>query len=575
MGHHAIYDENPMNRLMERVTVGWWWALLCLSATALGLQDAPRDQVRQAMGLIQQGKFAEAEASLAQVVAAHPDAPMAWLQLGAARHAQQKHDLAVDAWQRATNFPATAATAYYNLGCVHAVRGDKESALATLARAVEHGFRDRGLFLADTDLESLRADPRFAGLIPPLLTGQDLFVEPVRILQTFSGEHPGDEFGWVARRVGDLDADSIEDFVTTAPGYRQHAGKLYAFSSRSGKLLFHRVGEPGQRYGNGAAGAGDVNADGVPDVIVGGPQAGLGLAEVLSGADGSVLHRWQGETTGAQFGYKVGPLGDVDGDGCGDVVVTALVGAGSGECHGFSGQTGQPLFSLTGENLGDKFGSAVCGYSVGEHSLLAVGAQDAGPERRGAVYLYRFENQRPVMVFRFLSDATGTDLGQMFLSFPGDVNRDGTPDLYCSDFNSSRGAPGAGRVWVLSGTDGAILVDVAGTQPGEGLGTSPSDAGDLNGDGIGDLAVGAWQNREGAISGGKVYLFSGADGQALGSWTCRQHGDTFGFDSVGLSDVDGDGNNDLLITSAWSPTNGPKTGRVFILAGQDWSRSDE
>ncbi len=400
-----------------------------------------------------------------------------------------------------------------------------------------------------------------------VLEGAELFLEPVRVIHAFSGEQANDEFGWVARRVGDLDGDLVNDFVATAPGHGNHAGKAYVYSARQGTLLFSRSGKPGQRYGNGAAGAGDVNADGKPDVIVGGPLAGAGVAEVLSGADGSVLHSLQGNDPQGQFGYKVGSIGDLDGDAHDDFLVTSLVGSGAGACRCYSGKTGRELFVLQGERRGDKFGSAVAGYHDATHRLLAVGAQDAGEGRRGTIYLYRFENGLPALAYKFSGDASGADLGQMFLSFPGDLDQDGVPEVYCSDFSSSKSVPGGGRVFVLSGSDGRILIDIAGTRPGEGLGTSPSDAGDLNGDGVGDLAVGAWQNAEGAKSGGKVYLFSGKDGQLLRSWTCRQPGDTFGFDSVGLGDVDGDRQGDLLITSAWSAVNGPKTGRVFVLSG--------
>ena len=93
------------------------------------------------------------------------------------------------------------------------------------------------------------------------------------------------------------------------------------------------------------------------------------------------------------------------------------------------------------------------------------------------------------------------------------------------------------------------------------FGTSPAVAGDADGDGRADLIVGAWQNAEAAPSGGKCYLLSGADGRELATWTCKQAGDTFGFDAVGLGDVDGDGALDFLLTSGWSPARGAKTGR--------------
>ena len=125
---------------------------------------------------------------------------------------------------------------------------------------------------------------------------------------------------------------------------------------------------------------------------------------------------------------------------------------------------------------------------------------------------------------------------------------------------------------VHSGADGRELLSISGWVAGEGLGTSPSNAGDVDGDGIGDLVVGAWQNREGTKSGGKVYLYRAAGkGTLLRSWTCRQAGDTFGFDACGIGDVDGDGWIDYLLTSAWSNQRGQKTGRVFIVAGDDFS----
>lgn len=534
---------------------------------------SPKDQVNAALKLVAQGKLTEAEAILAKTVEDHPKAPAAWLQLGLVRQGQKKYDGALEAYAKASEFPAVKPTALYNTACVHALKKDTEKAFAALERAKAAGFADRGTMLSDPDLASIRGDKRFAPLVPPLLTEKDLFAEPVELLLTLNGEKPNDEFGWVARKVGDLDGDKAIDFVVTAPGFANHAGKVYVYSSRKGKLVFAREGQPGQRYGNSAAAAGDVNRDGVPDVIVGGPQSGAGIVEVLSGKDGSVLHTFRGTQQQGQFGYKVCGLGDINGDGHDDVAVTAPAAngkqPGSGRCFVYSGKDGKELFGLDGEAAGDKFGSAVVGSANPEHPMLVVGAQDAGPQKRGRVYVYHFKDGAPKLAFAVEAEETGLNLGMMFLSFPGDLNGDGVPDVYCSDFNDSKGAPGAGRVFVHSGKDGKKLLDVTGTQPGEGLGTSPSDAGDVDGDGVGDLIVGAWQNREKAPSGGKVYLFSGAGGKRLAAWTCKQHGDTFGFDATGLGDVDGDGRIDFLLTSAWSPVHGPKTGRVFIVAGPE------
>ena len=110
------------------------------------------------------------------------------------------------------------------------------------------------------------------------------------------------------------------------------------------------------------------------------------------------------------------------------------------------------------------------------------------------------------------------------------------------------------------------LLTLTGETAGEGFGTSPSNAGDVNGDGYDDLIVGAWQYAGAAISAGRAYLFSGKDGSLMKTFTCRTPGDTFGFDAVGLGDVDGDGIVDLLITSGWSGIHGFHSGRVFIVS---------
>ena len=101
---------------------------------------------------------------------------------------------------------------------------------------------------------------------------------------------------------------------------------------------------------------------------------------------------------------------------------------------------------------------------------------------------------------------------------------------------------------------------------GEGFGTCPAIAGDVDGDGHADLIVGAWQYSDAAVSGGRASLFSGKNGKLLATYTCRTPGDTFGFDAVGMGDVDGDGTADFLITSGWSGVHGFHSGRVFLIS---------
>jgi hypothetical protein len=119
---------------------------------------------------------------------------------------------------------------------------------------------------------------------------------------------------------------------------------------------------------------------------------------------------------------------------------------------------------------------------------------------------------------------------------------------------------------VHSGKTGARLLTLTGGSAGDGFGTSASSAGDLDGDGHADFAVGAWQHASAAPSGGRIYLHSGKDGRLLRTITCRVPFDTLGFDSVGIGDVNADGVADLLLTSANSAINGFHSGRIFIVS---------
>jgi tetratricopeptide (TPR) repeat protein len=538
---------------------------------------APNPKLQQAFALNSQSKFKQAEQILDELVREEPANAQAWYQLGYARHWQGSFVSAIEAYREAAKSSSMKSPALYNIACAETRMGLADDALSTLQAACDAGFNNADQLENDSDFEALKQNPAFVAFIDAMRKRERLFVEDTRIIHRINGENAGDEFGWVARVIGDVDQDGAFDFVATAPSYGKGNGKIYVYSGKSGKLLFDVTGKHAERLGNGASGAGDVNQDGIPDAICGAPNGpNGGAAYVYSGNGGTILHQLTLGKAGAKFGYKVGSLGDIDDDGHDEVAVTALTGdgdqPGSGAAFVFSGKTGKPLFELNGERSGDKFGSAIAGYNQNGQIFLAVGAQDAGANRGGCVYVYRIKDSAPTIAFKINGDQNSVDLGQMFLSFPGDSDQDGTVDVYASDFSDSTAANGAGKIVVHSGATGKQLYAITGVEAGEGFGTSPSDARDVNGDGIGDLVVGAWQHRSGAPSGGKVTLFDGANGKELDAWTCAVQGDTFGFDAVGIGDVDGDHQVDFLLTSAWANIRGPKTGRVFVIAGDKYSK---
>ena len=119
-------------------------------------------------------------------------------------------------------------------------------------------------------------------------------------------------------------------------------------------------------------------------------------------------------------------------------------------------RTAASCLPLTGEHAGDGFGSAVAGFSDKDRTLLIVGAPTAGPKQTGRTYVYDSLSVKPKFIIE--ADESGSALGAMFLSVPGDVDGDGFPDVYASDWSNSAKGPMTGRVYcVYSGKDGHPL----------------------------------------------------------------------------------------------------------------------
>lgn len=388
--------------------------------------------------------------------------------------------------------------------------------------------------------------------------GGPAFVEP-EARAVWSVQGTGGTFGWVTEPVDDLDGDGVRDVVTGAPFLG--AGVVVVLSGATGAEWFRVPSDvAGSQLSYDVSPAGDVNDDGVPDVIAGGPAAGAGIAWVLSGGDGSILHRLTGEAPGDRFGESVADVGDVDGDGHDDVAVGAMAhatgGKNAGRVYVLSGADAELLLAIdgtAGANLGSGLGSIPDFDGDGVRDLV-VGASNDGKTQAGSVSVYSSRTGK-----RLMGPAepgpSGRDRGRWFVGDPGDLDGDEVPDVFAGDF---AGNGGSGLALVFSGATGQEIRRWTGAAS-EGLGVG-REAGDVDGDGVGDLAVGSWQHAGGAAGAGRVTVFSGADGRSLKTWTSVDAGENLGFDAVGIGDVDGDGGIDIL-------ASGATENNVYVLAG--------
>jgi FG-GAP repeat len=144
----------------------------------------------------------------------------------------------------------------------------------------------------------------------------------------------------------------------------------------------------------------------------------------------------------------VAGVGDVDGDRRDDFAVGAARANGlAGRAYLFSGRTRALLRTFDGETAGDLFGAGIArtGDLDGDRrGDLIVGAPDAGPGQPGRAYVLSGASGRRILP-PLAPAASGGDFGWFFVATPGDVDGDGTNDLYVGDFSDSGDSPFSGR----------------------------------------------------------------------------------------------------------------------------------
>ncbi|MGH2747302.1 MAG: integrin alpha [Actinomycetota bacterium] len=362
------------------------------------------------------------------------------------------------------------------------------------------------------------------------------------------GAAAGDRAGFSVANAGDVNGDGRTDLLVGAPGAsnndRVESGSAYVVFDRPeppGPFNLRDLGDDGFRIdgassgdqaGFAVAGAGDVNGDGLADVLVGAPATGIdvpldpdvraGSAYVVFGkasseavdlaALGDGGYTITGERDGDSAGRSVSPAGDVNDDGSPD----AIVGA-----------------PLADRNERTKSGSAYVVFGKASSEPVDLGALGEGG--------FRIDGAAPF-------DAAG-----WAVSTAGDFDSDGRADVIV-------GAPGlsevstSGAAYVVLGhaaqgdvdlASGEGVIALAGTSIVERFGWSVAPAGDADGDGAGDVVVGAPSNLPGENEAGRAYVFSFSGLVRMSS--DGRVGDRYGFSVAPLGDISGDGTADLVI----------------------------
>jgi hypothetical protein len=327
---------------------------------------------------------------------------------------------------------------------------------------------------------------------------------------------------------------------------------------------FDGILDDGDFFGNSVAALGDLDGDGVGDIAVGAPghvwiPTGGAVWVLFLNPDGTVNdHQKISDTQGGfngvlddrdDFGWSMASLGDLDGDGVGDLAVGAPAD----------------------DDGGGQFAN------------------------RGAVWVLFLNPNGTVKSHQKISDTEGgftgiLDDGDRFgqsVAWLGDLDGDGVGDLAVGAINDDDGGSNRGAVWVLFlNPNGTVkshqkISDIEGGFDGilgdvDQFGASAASLGDLDGDGVGDLAVGAPADDDGGGNRGAVWvLFLKPDG------TVKSHQkishteggfdgilddfDVFGVSVASLGDLDGDGVGDLAAGAYWDDDGGENRGAVWVL----------
>jgi hypothetical protein len=346
---------------------------------------------------------------------------------------------------------------------------------------------------------------------------------------------------------------------------------MLAHAARTSQFPLYWSGPPGERL---LGPAGDVNADGVEDVVL--LAAGLYFspsspqqAFVRSGLNGSLLLTWAPSVPASYWAYGplgLKPAGDLDLDGFDDVVLAmvATSGPAASALEVRSGLDGSVMAIIPPPPVSNalSIGFAITGAGDldgdGWPELLVAGNHDTGCFSAGQA-VYNFEGPS----FALQSYQTSWQCAQGYGTQVGrldDVDADGLSDFYAGAWRTDVAGVGldAGWIGVYSGATGSLVSSLGGSAPSQYLGMELAALGDVTGDGLPEIAA---LRSTSNFFGYQVSMLSLPSFASVYSVTAASVG-AVGFAEVDtLGDSDGDGLDDFLVR--WANPQGSDVVTAF------------
>jgi hypothetical protein len=372
-----------------------------------------------------------------------------------------------------------------------------------------------------------------------------------------------ERYGSCLAAAGDVNADGHPDLIVGAfnayPPGAYEGGEVRIYSGANGVQLHYFAGSgAADHFGISADSAGDVNADGYDDILIGSPNEDSsgylnnGAVYLYSGKDGSVLKRWEGVGSAVRLGGAVANLGDVDGDGSTDVAFRygIPVGVDRGrvvirnlttdvEIHHLGDPAGVRSFGTTITAAGD--------LNQDGHADILIGAPDEAFGFNSEVGTVSAYSGADGSLLHFWKGNGGYCHFGETIAKVLDQNGDGTDDIMIGGSGANFGT---GMVFFFSGANGDMFRKLHGDTGDSAFGSSVASLGDVNGDGFGDYIIGAEREpTNGQTMAGAVYLFLGPDARMVKKWKGDVAGANLGASVCGPGDLNLDGFPDMAMAA--------------------------